>query len=203
LKQNLSAIGITPDQYTGISTGAGLSQSRPLARPDAALVCGMAILGEPRTPYWRCARSKLRWKRTCSERRSRPPRRSPARTNKTLPVYSAAAMTKGLRLHDEPTEPLSASSGTSFRPRNRRTGRSYALKHSAHIMDRFLEKALSRPPEGGASWRIHQRRIGKHARFFCNLGTLKARKPRPILHGEFLAACNDFDRSAIVARRKA
>jgi NitT/TauT family transport system substrate-binding protein len=78
-----------------------------------------------------------------------------------------------------------------------------ALKNSVHIMTRFLEKALLDQPEGGrlgefipANWQ------NTHAAF-VKLGTLKGAEPPTASYtDQFIAACNDFDRGAVVAQAR-
>ncbi len=68
-------------------------------------------------------------------------------------------------------------------------------------MDRFLEMALQGQPEGArvgdfltANWE------NTHSAF-TSLGTLKGTEAATAAYtAQFLAACNDFDRAAIVAQ---
>jgi len=70
-------------------------------------------------------------------------------------------------------------------------------------MDRFLEKALEKQPEGSqlgefikANWQ------NTHAAF-VKLGTLKGSEPATASYTEqFISACNNFDRAAVIAQAK-
>jgi UDP:flavonoid glycosyltransferase YjiC (YdhE family) len=78
-----------------------------------------------------------------------------------------------------------------------------ALKNGVHIMDRFLEMALQGQPEGSrlgefitVNWQ------NTHAAYI-KLGTLKGTEAATDSYTQqFLAACNDFDRAAVVAQAK-
>ena len=78
-----------------------------------------------------------------------------------------------------------------------------ALKNATHVMTRFLEKALQDQPEGAPLGKfIEQNWLNTHAAF-VKLGTLKGSEPPAASYTEqFIAACNDFDRAAVLAQAK-
>jgi NitT/TauT family transport system substrate-binding protein len=79
-----------------------------------------------------------------------------------------------------------------------------ALKHGTHIMDRFLEMALQGLPEGSRLGDFLPTNWENTHSGFTKLGTLKGKEPATAAYtSKFLAACNDFDRGAIVAQAKA
>jgi NitT/TauT family transport system substrate-binding protein len=76
-----------------------------------------------------------------------------------------------------------------------------ALKNSVHIMDRFLEKALQDQPEGSRLGEFIKTNWQNTHAAFVKLGTLKGTEAATDSYTEqFQAACNDFDRAAIVAQ---
>ena len=204
LKQNLSEIGITPDQYIPIATGAGPSAIAALHTGKIdALVMWDAMLGAAENTGLalrvvnipledRMVGTTLATKKSFADANA-----------KELAGY-CRAMTKGLvftmtnraaaiRIFwDEfpTTKPANLDDAT-------------ALKNSVHIMDRFLEMALQGQPEGSrlgefitANWQ------NTHAAYI-KLGTLKGTEAATDSYTEeFLAACNDFDRAAVVAQAK-
>jgi NitT/TauT family transport system substrate-binding protein len=202
LKQNLSEIGITPDQYTGIATGAGPSAIAALRGSQIdALVMWDAMLGAAENTglALRVVNIPLEDRMVGTTLATK---QAFASTNaKELAGY-CRAMTKGLvftltnraaavRIFwDEfpTTKPANLDDAT-------------ALKHSVHIMDRFLEKALQGQPEGsrlgefiGTNWQnTHEA--------YVKLGTLKGTEPPTASYTEqFIPACNDFDRAAVAAQ---
>jgi NitT/TauT family transport system substrate-binding protein len=78
-----------------------------------------------------------------------------------------------------------------------------ALKNSVHIMRRFLEKALQDQPEGARLGEFIKPNWQNTHAAFVKLGTLKGSEAATDSYTEqFLAACNDFDRAAVVAQAK-
>jgi ABC-type phosphate/phosphonate transport system substrate-binding protein len=81
--------------------------------------------------------------------------------------------------------------------------RSGQLKNSVHIMRRFLEKALQDQPEGARLGEFIKPNWQNTHAAFVKLGTLKGSEAATDSYTEqFLAACNDFDRAAVVAQAK-
>jgi NitT/TauT family transport system substrate-binding protein len=204
LKQNLSEIGIAPEQYTGIATGAGPSAIAALRTGQIeALVMWDSMLGAAENTglALRVVNIPLEDRMVGTTLAAR---KAFAEANaKELAGY-CRAMTKGLvftmtnpaaaiRLFWEEfptTKPVNLDDAT-------------ALRNGVHVMDRFLEKALQDQPEGSrlgefikANWQ------NTHAAY-VKLGTLKGTEAASDSYTEqFLAACNDFDLAAIVAQAK-
>jgi len=205
LKENLNQLGIAPDQYTAIATGAGPSAVAALRSGQIdALVMWDAMLAVAENTGLALRMVDIPLQDSLV-----------GTTLATSAAFAAAnpqevagycrAMTKGLlftmtnraaAIHifwDEfpNLKPDSPDDAT-------------ALKNSVHIMDRFLEMALQGQPEGGplgefitANWQ------NTHVAF-TKLGMLKASEAATAAYTpKFLAACNDFDHAAIVAQAKA
>jgi NitT/TauT family transport system substrate-binding protein len=205
VKENLADIGITPDQYTAIATGAGPSAIAALrtGKIDALVVWDAMLAAAENTGL------SLRIVHIPLE---------DGMVGTTLATTTAfadahpnevagycRAMTKGLlftmtnraaaiRLFWKEfpnTKPTTIDDAT-------------AVKNSVHIMDRFLEMALQGQPAGAplggfipANWE------STHADF-VKVGSLKGTEPATAAYTtKFIAACNDFDHSAIIARAKA
>ncbi|HEY4858211.1 MAG TPA: ABC transporter substrate-binding protein, partial [Xanthobacteraceae bacterium] len=149
LKQNLSEIGITPDQYTGIATGAGPSAIAALRSGQIdALVMWDAMLGAAENTglALRTVNIPLEDGMVGTTLATR---KAFADANPKEVAGYCRAMTKGLvftmtsraaavRLFWEEfptTKPANVDDAT-------------ARKNSVHILDRFLEKALENQPEG-------------------------------------------------------
>ena len=202
LKQNLSEIGITPDQYTGIATGAGPSAIAALRTGKIdALVMWDAMLGAAENTglALRAVNIPLEDRMVGTTLATR---KSFASTNaKELAGY-CRAMTKGLvftmtnraaaiRLF---WEEFPTTKGANLDDAT-------ALKNSVHIMDRFLEKALQDQPEGSRLGEFIKTNWQNTHAAFVKLGTLKGTEAATDSYTEqFLAACNDFDRAAIIAQ---
>src|SRR6516165_7062688 len=204
LKQNLSEIGITPDQYTPIATGAGPSAIAALHTGKIdALVMWDTMLGAAENTglALRVVNIPLEDRMVGTTLATK---KSFANANaKELAGY-CRAMTKGLVF----TMTNRAAAIRIFwdefpTTKSANLDDATALKNSVHIMDRFLEMALQGQPEGSrlgefitANWQ------NTHAAYI-KLGTLKGTEAATDSYTEeFLAACNDFDRAAVVAQAK-
>jgi NitT/TauT family transport system substrate-binding protein len=204
LKQNLSAIGITPDQYTGIATGAGPSAIAALRNGQIdALVMWDAMLGAAENTGLELRTVNIPLEdgqvgttlaTTASFAKSNP---------KEVAGY-CRAMTKGLLF--TATNPAAAirifwEEFPTTKPAN--LDNATALKNSVHIMNRFLEKALQDQPEGARLGEFIKPNWQNTHAAFVKLGTLKGTEAATDSYTEqFLAACNDFDRAAVVAQAK-
>jgi NitT/TauT family transport system substrate-binding protein len=202
LKQNLNEIGISPDQYTGIATGAGPSAIAALRGGQIdALVMWDAMLGAAENTglALRVVNIPLEDRMVGTTLAAR---KAFANSNtKELAGY-CRGMTKGLvftvtnraaavRIFwDEfpTTKPTNLDDAT-------------ALKNSVHIMDRFLEKALQDQPEGSRLGEFIKTNWQNTHAAYVKLGTLKGSEAATDSYTEqFIPACNDFDRAAIVAQ---
>jgi NitT/TauT family transport system substrate-binding protein len=204
LKQNLSAIGITPDQYTGIATGAGPSAVAALRSGKIdALVMWDAMLAAAENTGLQLRTVNIPLEdgqvgttlaTSASFAKSNP---------KELAAY-CRAMTKALLF----TKTNSAAAIRMFweefpttKPSN--LDDDTALKNSVHIMNRFLERALLDQPEGAPLGKFIPENWKNTYEAFVKLGTLKGTEPPDASFTEqFIPACNDFDRIAIVAQAK-
>jgi len=204
LKQNLSEIGITPEQYTGIATGAGPSAIAALRTGQIdALVMWDAMLGAAENTglALRVVSIPLEDRMVGT---TLAVRKAFATTNANDVAGYCRAMTKGLvftvtnraaaiRLFWEEfptTKPANLDDAT-------------ALKNSVHIIDRFLEKALQDQPEGSRLGEFIATNWQNTHAAYIKLGTLKGSEAATDSYTEqFLAACNDFDRAAVVAQAK-
>jgi NitT/TauT family transport system substrate-binding protein len=205
LKQNLSEIGITPDQYTGIATGAGPSAIAALktGKIDALVMWDAMLAAAENTGLeLRTVNIPLEDGQVGTTLATTA---SFAKSNPKEVMGYCRAMTKGLLF----TATNKAAAIRIFweefpttKPGN--LDEATALKNSVHIMTRFLEKALQDQPEGVAFGKfIPQNWQNTHAAF-VKLGTLKGSEaPNASYTEQFIAACNDFDRAAVVAQAKA
>ena len=205
LKQNLIELGIAPDQYTAIATGAGPSAVAALRSGQIdALVMWDAMLG--------AAENTGLTLRTITI----PLQDGTVGTTlATTAAYAAAnpqnvagycrAMTKGLvftmtnrsaairMLWDEFPNTKSASLDDAT-----------ALKNGVHIMDRFLQMSLQGQPDDAPLGDFIAAKWDNTREAYRTLGTLKGTEPVSAAYtSKFIAACNDFDRAAIVAQAQA
>ena len=204
LKQNLSEIGITPDQYTGISTGAGPSAIAALRNGQIdALVMWDAMLAAAENTGLALRTvnipledgqvgTTLAVKKSYANANSKEVAGYCRAMTKGL-VFTAANPAAAIRIFWEEfptTKPTSLDDAT-------------ALKNSVHIMNRFLEKALQGQPEGARLGEFIKPNWQNTHAAFVKLGTLKGTEaPADSYTEQFIAACNDFDRAAIVAQAK-
>ena len=205
LKTNLSEIGIAPEQYTAIATGAGPAAVAALRSGKiAALVAWDAMVGAAENtglklrlvdiPY----QSKLAGMTLATSQ-------SFAKSNPDAVAGYCRAMNKGLVFTKTNPEAAVRIFWEEF-PNTKPTGleEATAMKNSVHILKRFLEMALYELPDDSrigdfvtASW------ANSHAAFTA-LGSLKGTgKATDAYTPQFLDACNAFDRAAIVAQANA
>jgi NitT/TauT family transport system substrate-binding protein len=204
LKENLTDIGITPDQYTAIATGAGPSAIAALrtGKIDALVVWDAMLAAAENTGMTlRIVHIPLEdglvgttLATTTAFANANPSEVSGyCRAMAKGLLFTATNRAAAVRLFWKEfpnTKPTSVDDAT-------------ALKNSVHIMDRFLEMALQDQPAGGplgafipANWE------STHADF-VKVGSLKGTEPATAAYTtKFLSACNDFDHDAIVAQAK-
>jgi len=78
-----------------------------------------------------------------------------------------------------------------------------ALRNGVHIMDRFLEKALEYQSEVAPLGEFIKTNWQNTHAAYVKLGTLKGTEAATDSYTEqFIPACNDFDRAAVVAQAK-
>ena len=204
LKQNLTEVGITPDQYTAIATGAGPSAVAALrsGKIDALVMWDAMLAAAENTGLTlRIVHIPLQDKMVGTTLAT-----SAAFANahaKEVAGY-CRAMTKGLVftmtnraaairiLWDEFPNIKSGS-----------TDDATALKNGVHIMDRFLDMALQGQAENSPLGEFIPANWENTRTAFKTLGTLKGTEPATAAYTtKFLAACNDFDHAAVVTEAK-
>jgi NitT/TauT family transport system substrate-binding protein len=204
LKQNLTAIGITPEQYTGIATGAGPSAITALktGKIDALVLWdSMLAAAENAGLEARTVRIPLEEGQVGTTLATTA---SFAKSNPKDVAGYCRAMTKGLLFTW--TNPAAAirifwEEFPTTKPAN--LDDTTALKNSVHIMSRFLEKALENQPEGAPLGKFIAENWGNTHAAFVKLGTLKGTEaPSASYTEQFVQTCNDFDRTAIVTQAK-
>jgi NitT/TauT family transport system substrate-binding protein len=204
LKQNLSEIGIAPEQYTAIATGAGPAAVAALRTGKIdALVMWDAMLGAAENTGLALRVVNIPLEDRMVGTTLATTKSFADANGKELAGY-CRAMAKGLVF----TMTNRAAAIRIFwdefptaKPAN--LDDATALKNGVHIMDRFLEMALQGQREGArlgefiaANWQ------NTHAAYI-KLGSLKGTEAASNSYTEqFLTACNDFDRAAVMAKAK-
>jgi NitT/TauT family transport system substrate-binding protein len=204
LKQNLIEIGITPEQYTGIATGAGPSAIAALrsGKIDALVVWDAMLAAAENTGM------KLRIVDIPLQDKM---------VGTTLATSAAfadqhpkevggycRAMTKGLVFTTTNRDAAIRILWSEF-PNIKPTGvdDATALADGAHVMDRFLDRALQGQPADAPLGAFIPGNWDNTLDAFEKLGTLKGSGPASAAYTtKFISACNDFDRGAIVAQAK-
>ena len=205
LKTNLVEMGITPDQYTGIATGAGPAAVAALRSGKIdALVMWDAMLGAAENTGLKLRMISISFQDRLAGM-SLATSSAFAKSDPAAVAGYCRAMTKALvftRTNPEAAIRIFWEEFPTTKPAN--VDDATALKNSVHIMNRFLEMALQGLPEESrigdfieASWQT------SHTAFTA-LGTLKGTgAAKDAYTSQFLEACNAFDRAAIVAQAKA
>jgi NitT/TauT family transport system substrate-binding protein len=204
LKQNLAEIGITSDQFTAIATGAGPSAIAALRSGQIdALVMWDAMLGAAENTGLTLRVVDIPLQDGMVGTTLATSTAFAGAHPKEVAGY-CRAMTKGLvftmtnraaairMLWDEfpSTKPVSLDDAT-------------ALKNGVHVMDRFLEMALQGQPQDGPLGNFITANWQNTRSAYTTLGTLAGTQPATAAYTtQYLAACNDFDRAAIVAQAK-
>lgn len=204
LKENLTQIGITPDQYTAISTGAGPSAIAALksGKIDALVVWDAMLAAAENTGM------KLRIVHIPLQDDM------VGTTLATSAAFADAhpkevggycrAMVKGLVFTMTNRAAAVRILWDEF-PNIKPTGLddATALAHGVHVMDRFLDMALQGQPANAPLGGFIPSHWDNTLAAFKTIGTLKGTEPASAAYStKFLTACNDFDRSAIVAQAK-
>jgi NitT/TauT family transport system substrate-binding protein len=204
LKQNLTELGITPDQYTAIATGAGPSAVAALRSGKIdALVMWDAMLGAAENTGLALRMINISFQDRLAGM-TLATSASFAKANPQAVAGYCRAMTKGLvftMTNPEAAVRIFWDEFPTAKPAN--LDDATALKNGVHIMKRFLEMALQGLPEGSrmgdfitASWQ------NSHGAYTA-LGTLKGTGAVTDAYtSQFLEACNTFDRAAVVAQAK-
>jgi NitT/TauT family transport system substrate-binding protein len=205
LKQNLNELGITPDQYTAINTGAGPSAIAALRSGKIdALTLWDAALGAAENNGLTARIVNIPFLDSIAGTTLATSTAFANANPKEVAGY-CRAMTKGLVFTMTNRAAAIRMLWDEF-PTTKATDLddATALKHGTHIMDRFLEMALQGLPEGSRLGDFLPTNWENTHSGFTKLGTLKGKEPATAAYtSKFLAACNDFDRGAIVAQAKA
>ena len=205
LKQNLTEIGITSDQYTAIATGAGPSAIAALrsGKIDALVVWDAMLAAAENTGLsLRIVRIPLEDGLVGTTLATSS---AFAEANQKELAGYCRAMTKGLLFTMTNRAAAIRLFWKEF-PNAKPTDADdvATLKNSVHIMDRFLEMALQGQPDGGPlGGFITQNWESTHADF-VKVGSLKGTEPATAAYTtKLISACNDFDHKSIVAQAKA
>jgi NitT/TauT family transport system substrate-binding protein len=205
LKQNLTAIGIAPEQYTGISTGAGPSAIAALktAKIDALVMWDSMLAAAENTGLvLRTVNIPLEDGMVGTTLATSA---SYAKSNPKEVSGYCRAMTKGLLF--TATNPTAAirifwEEFPTTKPADQDDAT--ALKNAVHVMKRFLEKALQDQPANGPYGAFIKQNWANTHDTGVKIGTLKgSESPDAAYTDQFIAGCNDFDKSAVVAQAKA
>jgi NitT/TauT family transport system substrate-binding protein len=201
LKQELNSLGITPDQYTGIATGAGPSAIAALrtGKIDALVMWDAMLANAENTGL------KLRMINISFQ--DRLAGMTLATSESFIKAHPEAlagycrAMTKGLLFTR--TNPAAAVHifWDEFPTAKPTTVDDAAVSNSVHVMNRFLEMALQGLPKDDRFGDFIDTSWENSHTVYTTLGTLKGKEPATAAYTpKFLAACNAFDRAAVVAQ---
>lgn len=204
LKENLAEMGIKPDQYTAISTGAGPSAIAALrsGKIDALVVWDAMLANAENTGL--------------TLRMIDIPLQDGVvgTTLATSAAFADAhpkevggycrAMTKGLvftMTNKAAAVRILWDEFPNIKPAG--VDEATALAHGVHVMDRFLDMALQGQPANAPLGGFIPSHWDNTVKAFKTMGTLKGTEPASAAYTtKFLAQCNDFDRAAIVAQAK-
>lgn len=204
LKQNLTQIGIMPDQYTAIATGAGPSAVAALrsGKIDALVMWDAMLAAAENTGL------KLRMVHIPLEDgfvgTTLATTDSFAKAHPKEVAGYCRAMTKGLVFTMTNREAAIRIFWDEFPNLKPASGdEATALKHGVHIMDRFLEMALQGQPAGAPLGAFIPQNWENTVKAFTKIGVLKGTQPATAAYTtKFISACNDFDRASIEAQAK-
>jgi NitT/TauT family transport system substrate-binding protein len=204
LKQNLAELGIAPDQYTGINTGAGPSAVAALrgGQIDALVMWDAMLAAAENTGLaLRMVDIPLQDKMvgttlaTTSAFAAASPNEISGycRAMTKALVFTTTNRAAGVKiLWDEfpNIKPTSLDDAT-------------ALNNGVHVMDRFLQMALQGQPENAPLGEFIPANWENTRSDFSAIGSIKGTDPASAAYTtKFIAACNDFDHAAIAAQAK-
>jgi NitT/TauT family transport system substrate-binding protein len=204
LKQNLSELGVTPDQYTGINTGAGPSAVAALRSGQIdALVMWDAMLGAAENTGLKLRMIDIPLQDELVGTTLATSAAYAASNPKDVAGY-CRAMTKGLvftMTNKEAAIRMLWDEFPSIKPTS--LDDATALKNGVHVMDRFLEMSLQGQPDATPLGAFIADNWQNTRKAYVEFGKLKGGDPTTAAYTtQFISACNDFDRAAIVARAK-
>jgi NitT/TauT family transport system substrate-binding protein len=204
LKQNLIEIGITPEQYTGIATGAGPSAIAALRSGKIdALVVWDAMLAAAENTGMKLRIVDIPLQDNMVGTTLATSASFADQHPKEVGGY-CRAMTKGLLFTMTNREAAIRILWSEF-PAIKPAGAddATALRDGVHVMDRFLDMALQGQPANAPLGGFIEGHWENTLDAFEKIGTLKGTGSAAAAYTtKFISACNDFDRAAIVAQAK-
>jgi NitT/TauT family transport system substrate-binding protein len=204
LKENLTQIGITPDQYTGIATGAGPSAIAALRSGKIdALVLWDAMLAAAENTGLTARIIDIPLQDGMVGTTLATSAKFAAAHPKEVAGY-CRAMTKGLvftMTNRAAAVRILWDEFPNIKPASLDDAK--ALANGVHVMDRWLDMGLQGQPANAPLGGFVPANWDNTRSAFMKLGTLKGTEPASAAYtSKFLAGCNDFDRPAIVAQAK-
>jgi NitT/TauT family transport system substrate-binding protein len=204
LTQNLTEIGIAPDQYTGIATGAGPSAVTALRSGQIdALVMWDAMLGAAENTGLKLRVIDIPLQDELVGTTLATSSAYAASNPKDVAGY-CRAMTKGLvftMTNKEAAVRMLWDEFPSIKPTS--LDDATALKNGVHVMDRFLEMSLQGQTSTAPLGAFITDNWQNTRKAYVEFGKLKGGDPASAAYTtQFIQVCNDFDRAAIVAQAK-
>ena len=204
LKENLTQIGIKPDQYTAIATGAGPSAIVALKSGKIdALVLWDAMLAAAENTGMKLRIIHIPLQDDMVGTTLAASTAFADAHPKEVGGY-CRAMAKGLvftMTNRAAAVRILWDEFPNLKPTN--LDDATALAHGVHVMDRFLDMALQGQPANAPLGGFIPSHWDNTLAAFKTIGTLKGTEPASAAYStKFLTACNDFDRAAIVAQAK-
>lgn len=204
LKQNLGELGITPDQYGGINTGAGPSAVAALRSGQIdALVMWDAMLAAAENTGLALRMVDIPLQDKLVGTTLATSSAFAAASPKEVSGY-CRAMTKGLvftTTNKAAGVKILWDEFPNIKPMN--LDDATALSNGVHVMDRFLQMALQGQPENTPLGEFIPGNWENTRSDFSTFGTIKGADPVTAAYTtKFIAACNDFDHAAIAAQAK-
>src|ERR1700722_16097260 len=204
LTQNLTEIGVAPDQYTGIATGAGPSAVAALRSGQIdALVMWDAMLGSAENTGLKLRMIDIPLQDELVGTTLATSAAYAASNPKDVAGY-CRAMTKGLvftMTNKEAAVRMLWDEFPSIKPTS--LDDATALKNGMHVMDRFLEMSLQGQTDTAPLGAFITDNWQNTRKAYIEFGKLKGGDPATAAYTtQFIQACNGFDRGAIVARAK-
>jgi NitT/TauT family transport system substrate-binding protein len=204
LMQNLTQLGITSDQYTGIATGAGPSAVAALRSGQIdALVMWDAMLGAAENTGLKLRVINIPLQDEMVGTTLATSAAYAAANPKEIAGY-CRAMAKGLVFTMTNREAAIRMLWDEF-PNIKPSGLddAIALQNGVHVMDRFLEMSLQGQQDTAPLGAFITGNWENTRNTYVSFGKLKGAEPATAAYTtSFVSACNDFDRAAVVAQAK-
>ncbi len=204
LMQNLNQLGITPDQYTGIATGAGPSAVAALRSGQIdALVMWDAMLGAAENTGLKLRVIDIPLQDTMVGTTLATSAAFAKSNPKDVAGY-CRAMAKGLTFTIANREAAIQMLWDEF-PNTKPTGLddATAMNNGVHVMDRFLEMSMQGQQNDAPLGEFLPANWDNTRNTYISFGKLKGTEPVTAAYTTgFISACNDFDRAAIAVQAK-